>query len=82
MASPVLAHEAHVKFTPLQVFPGVTHDLIKGVFQEVVPAYDEPGTHTHTHDFLDFSTFLALVSSKQPSVCVYANEGPLGAVAW
>ena len=48
--SPVLAHEADVEFTPLQVFTGVTHDLVEGVLQEVIPAYDESeSTNTHTH---------------------------------
>lgn len=47
-ASPVLAHEADVEFAPLQVFAGVAHDLVEGVLQEVVPAYDEPGTQTQS----------------------------------
>lgn len=54
-SSPVLAHEADVEFAPLQVFTGVTHDLVEGVLQEVVPAYDEPESkHTHKNtDVLD-----------------------------
>lgn len=47
--SPVLAHEADVEFTPLQVFTGVTHDLVEGVLQEVIPAYDESES-THTQE--------------------------------
>lgn len=52
--SPVLAHKADVEFAPLQVFARVAHDLVEGVLQEVVPAYDEPGTaHAHTHKNTD-----------------------------
>lgn len=71
--SPVLAHEADVEFTPLQVFTGVTHDLVEGVLQEVIPAYDESeSTNTHTHtktwlttakspaDYLLFSVFIGV----------------------
>lgn len=47
--SPILAYKADVEFTPLQVFTGITHDLIKGILQKVVPAYDQPGTCTKTH---------------------------------
>lgn len=68
--SPVLAHEADVEFTPLQVFTGVTHDLVEGVLQEVIPAYDESeSTHTHKNtvttakspaDYLLFSIFIGV----------------------
>lgn len=68
--SPVLAHKADVEFTPLQVFTGVTHDLVEGVLQEVIPAYDESeSTHTHKNtvttakspaDYLLFSIFIGV----------------------
>ena len=48
--SPLLPHEANVELAPLQVFTGVTHDLVEGIFQEVVPADDQSGRNTQTHN--------------------------------
>lgn len=39
--SPLLSDEADVKFTSLQVLPGVAHDLVKRIFQQVVSAHDQ-----------------------------------------
>lgn len=51
---PVLAYKADVKLAPLQVFTGVAHDLVKGVLQKVISAYDEPGgAHTHTRTVIE-----------------------------
>lgn len=42
LSSPLLSCEADVELAALQVFPGVTHDLVKGVLQQVVPTDAEP----------------------------------------
>lgn len=42
--SPLLSNEADVELAALQVFAWVAHDLVEGVFQQVVPADDQPET--------------------------------------
>lgn len=44
--SPFLPNKADVELAALQVFPGVAHDLVEGVFQQVVPTNDQPVTRT------------------------------------
>lgn len=44
--SPLLSDEADVELAALQVFAGVAHDLVEGVFQQVVAADDQPERHT------------------------------------
>lgn len=41
LCSPLLSYKADIEFAPLQVFTGVTHDLVEGIFQKMVPAYDQ-----------------------------------------
>lgn len=47
--SPLLPHKADVELAALQVFTGVAHDLVEGIFQQVVTADDQPETQTYVY---------------------------------
>ncbi len=47
--SPLLPHKADVELAALQVFTGVAHDLVEGIFQQVVTTDDQPEKHTRVN---------------------------------
>lgn len=46
-SSPLLSDEADIELAALEVLPGVAHNLVEGVLQEVVPADAQSEDHRH-----------------------------------
>ena len=46
--SPLLPNKADVELAALQVFAGVAHDLVEGIFQQMVTTDDQPEEHAQS----------------------------------